>query len=103
MVTYLGGKGGASPALTSGFAELIDVVLLPVERSVGLDDDVFMRVLLEFVDEHGFAGLERFGDFGMDAQRQVGIVVIGDCHFASFGLNFVAESRNGLDHAGAAA
>ena len=36
---------------------LIDVVLLPVEGGVGLDDDVFVRVLLEFVDEHGLARL----------------------------------------------
>jgi hypothetical protein len=34
---------------------LVDVVLLPVEGGVGLDDDVFVGGLLEFVDEHGFA------------------------------------------------
>jgi hypothetical protein len=36
-------------------AGLVDVVLLPVEGGVGLDDDVFVGGLLEFVDEHGFA------------------------------------------------
>jgi hypothetical protein len=35
---------------------LIDVVLLPMEGGVGLDDYVFVRGLLEFVDEHGLAG-----------------------------------------------
>jgi hypothetical protein len=37
--------------------KLVDVVLLPVERGVGLDDDVFVSGLLEFVHEHGLAGL----------------------------------------------
>src|SRR5260370_31668887 len=35
----------------------VDVVLLPVEGGVGLDDDVFVGVLLEFVRGHGLAGL----------------------------------------------
>jgi hypothetical protein len=34
----------------------VDVVLLPVEGGVGLDDDVFVRVLFEFVHQHGLAG-----------------------------------------------
>ena len=34
----------------------VDVVLLPMEGGVGLDDYVFVRGLLEFVDEHGLAG-----------------------------------------------
>src|SRR5579859_5715408 len=82
---------------------LIDVVLLPVEGGVGLNDDVLVRVLLELVNQHGFARLERLGDFRMDAERQIRIVVIGDGHLARFGQDFVAEGRNGLDHAGAAA
>jgi hypothetical protein len=36
---------------------LVDVVLLPVEGGVGLDDDVFVRSLLQFVHEQGLAGL----------------------------------------------
>ena len=83
---------------------LVDIVLLPVEGGVGLNDDVFVRVLLEFVDEHGFARFERFGDFRVDAQGQIGIIPFGgDGHLARFGLNFVAERRDGLDHSGAAA
>lgn len=75
-----------------------------MERGVGLNDDVLMSVLLELINQHGFTGLERFGDFRMDAKRQVWIFVIsGRGHFARFGLDFVAERRNGLDHAGAAA
>jgi hypothetical protein len=35
---------------------LVDVVLLPVEGGIGLDDYVFVRGLLQFVDEHGLAG-----------------------------------------------
>jgi len=35
---------------------LVNVVLLPVEGGVGLDDYVFVRGLLEFVHEHGLAG-----------------------------------------------
>jgi len=30
---------------------LVDVVLLPVERGVGLDDDVLVRGLFELIDE----------------------------------------------------
>src|ERR1700730_9856334 len=35
----------------------VDVVLFPVEGGVGLDDDVFVRGLLEFIHEQGLAGL----------------------------------------------
>src|SRR6266446_6692062 len=37
-----------------------DVVLLPMQGGVGLDNDVLVRGLLELVDEHGFAGLQSF-------------------------------------------
>jgi len=47
----------------------VDVVLLPVEGGVGLDDDVFVGGLLEFVHQHGFAGLESLRDFRVDAER----------------------------------
>src|SRR5579859_551943 len=82
---------------------LVDVVLLPVEGGVGLNDDVFVRVLLELIDEHGFARFERFGDFRVDTESEIRIVVVGDGHLARFGLNFVAERGDGFDHAGAAA
>lgn len=82
---------------------LVDVVLLPVKGGVGLDDDVFVRGLLEFVDEHGLAGLESFGDFRVHADREVRAFVIRRGHFAGFGLDFVAERGDGLDHAGAGA
>src|SRR5260370_42659749 len=81
----------------------VDVVLLPVERGVGLDDDVLVRGLLEFVDEHGLAGLQGFGDFRIHADREVRAFVLGGSHLARFGLDFVAERRDGLDHAGAGA
>src|SRR6266478_1030593 len=82
----------------------VDVVLLPVEGGVGLDDDVFVGVLLEFFDEHGLASLERLGDFRVHAEREVRTFVLGGAgHFASFGLDFVAQRGNGLDHAGAGA
>src|SRR5438445_4916719 len=82
---------------------LIDVVLLPVEGGVGLDDDVFVRGLLELVDEHGFAGLKRFGNFRMHAKREIRAFLVGQSHFASLRLDFVTERGGGLDHARAGA
>jgi hypothetical protein len=82
---------------------LIDVVLLPMEGGVGLDDHVFVGGLLEFVDEHGFARLQGFGDFGVDAQGQIWIFVIGGGHLSRFGLNLVAQRRARLHHAAACA
>src|SRR5713226_6574042 len=81
----------------------VDVVLLPMEGGIGLDDDVLVRGLLEFVDEHGLTGLQGFGDFGIHADREVRALVIGGGHLARFGLDFVAERGDGLDHAGARA
>jgi hypothetical protein len=49
-------------------SELVDVVLLPVQGGVGLDDDVFVRVLFQFVDQNRLARLERFGNFRVDAK-----------------------------------
>jgi hypothetical protein len=74
-----------------------------VQGGVGLDDDVFVGGLLEFVDEHGLAGFQRFGDFRVDAESQVGALVVCGGHLAGFGLNFVAERGAGFDHAGAGA
>jgi len=37
-------------------SRLVDVVLLPMQGGVGLDDDVFVRGLLQFVYEQGLAG-----------------------------------------------
>src|SRR5256885_3658319 len=69
----------------------VDVVLLPVQGGVGLDDDVLVRGLLEFVDEHGLAGLQGFGDFRIHADREVWALVIGSGHLARLGLDFVTE------------
>src|SRR5256885_1443289 len=81
----------------------VDVVLLPVQGGVGLDDDVLVRGLLEFVDEHGLAGLQGFGDFRIHANGEVRAFVIGSRHFARFGLDFIAQRGDGLDHTGAGA
>src|SRR6267378_2770087 len=86
------GRGNVGQAKSLSYY-LADVVLLPVQGRVRLDDDVFVRGLLEFVYQHGFASLERFGNFRMHAQGQICRFVIGsgDGHLARFGLNFVAE------------
>src|SRR6266480_3462141 len=88
---------------TNNINHSIDVVLLPVQGGVGLDDHVLMRGLLEFVDEHGLTGLQGFGDFRIHADREVRAFVIGGGHLARFGLDLVAERGDGLDHAGAGA
>src|SRR5579864_4376995 len=82
---------------------LVDVVLFPMKGGVGLDDHVFVRGLLEFIDEHGLARLERFRDFGMHAQGQVWILVIRGGHLSGFSLYLVAERRARLHHAAAGA
>src|SRR6266481_5455377 len=89
--------------LVSAKPRSVDVVLLPVEGGVGLDDDVFVRGLLEFVNEHGLAGLQGFGDLGIHADGEVRAFVIGSGHLARFGLDFVAEGGDGFHHAGAGA
>lgn len=74
-----------------------------MEGGVGLDDDVFVRGLLEFIHEHGLAGFQGFGDFGMNAKGKIRAFVIGGGHFARFRLNFVTEGWDGFDHAGTGA
>src|ERR1700720_280797 len=74
-----------------------------MERGVGLNDDVFVRGLLEFIHEHGLARLESFGDFRVDAEREVRALVVGCGHLARFRLNFVAERWNRFDHPGTGA
>src|SRR5579883_2548273 len=82
----------------------VNVVLLPVESGVGLNDDMLVGVLLEFINEHGLTGIERFGNFRVHAKRKVRAFVLGlGGHLARFRLDFVAERGNGLDHAGAGA
>ena len=64
-------RGAACCAPTKAYEETrrsVDVVLLPVKGGVGLDDDVFVGGLLEFVHEHGLASFQGFGDFGMNAK-----------------------------------
>src|SRR5258707_2055759 len=96
-----GGYAGQAECLSN----LADVVLLPMQRGVGLEDDVLVRGLLELVDQHGFTRLQSFGDFGMHAQREIRRFVVGggDGHLARFRLNFVAKRGDGLYHAGASA
>src|SRR5260370_4733404 len=79
------------------FRNLVDVVLFPVQRGVGLDDYALARELLELFDEHGLARLQGFGDFRMDAQGQAGSLQVSG-HLARFGLYFVTDRRYGLHH-----
>ena len=46
----------------------VNVVLLPMQGWIGLDDHAFLGPALEFFDQAGFARFQGFGDFGMDAQ-----------------------------------
>src|SRR5713101_2259319 len=94
---------GRSKLRPYGTRHSVDVVLLPMEGGVGLDDDVFVRVLFEFVDEHGLAGLQGFGAFGIHTNREVRALVIGGGHLARLRLDFVAERGDGLDHTRAGA
>ncbi len=64
---------------------------------------MLVRGLLEFVDQHGLARLQRLGDFRMHAQRQIRRFVVRRGHLARFRLYFVAQRGDGLDHAGARA
>src|SRR5260370_968886 len=89
--------------LVSAEPRLVDVVLLPVERGVGLDDDVFVRGLLEFIDEHGLAGLQGFGDFGIHADRKVRAFVIGGGPLPRFLPVFISEPGGGPDTTSAGA
>src|SRR5205823_4035714 len=81
---------------------LVDVVLLPVQRGVGLDDDVLVRGLLEFVDEHGLAGLQSLGDFGIHADGEIPAFVIRRRHPARSGLALITQPAAPPDHATAA-
>ena len=49
---------------------LIDIVLLPVQGRVGLNNDALASSLLEFFDQRGFARLEGLSDLRVDAERQ---------------------------------
>src|SRR2546422_7997285 len=73
-----------------------------MERGVGLDDDALARGLLELFDERRLAGLERFGDFGVDAQGHA-LRIEFRGHLARFRLNLVADGGHRLHHAGAGA
>src|SRR3979490_740903 len=41
---------------------LINIVLFPMQRWIGLNDDALVRGVLEFFDQRGFARLQRLGD-----------------------------------------
>src|SRR5438445_7516682 len=81
----------------------VNVVLLPVQRGVGLNDDVLVCGLLEFVDEHGLASLERFSDFRMHAQSKIRGIRVGSSHLARCVLDFVTQRRSEFPRAGAGA
>src|SRR5205823_14610625 len=81
---------------------LVDVVLLPMEGGVGLDDDVLVRGLLEFVDEHGLAGLQSLGDFRIHADGEIPAFVIRRRHPARSGLALITQPAAPPDHATAA-
>jgi len=88
--------------LIFGESRLINIVLLPMQRGIRLNDDALARDLFEFFDQRGLARLEGFGDFGIDAQREALGVEVGG-HFSRFGRDFVADRGNGFDHARAGA
>ena len=46
---------------------LINIVLLPMQRRVGLDDDGFARGALEIFDQGRLARFQGLGDFRVDA------------------------------------
>src|SRR5260370_20544430 len=102
-VVWEGRAGDCSPYPDSVEPRLVDVVLLPVEGGVRLNDDVLVRGLLEFVDEHGLAGLQGFGDFGIHADGEIRAFVIRRRHLARFGLDFIAQRWDGLNHPGTGA
>src|SRR5260370_39172400 len=77
LKTRTPGKVNCPGAPDSDERHSVDVVLLPMEGGVGLDDDVFVRVLFELVDEHRLAGLLSFGDFGIHADGEVRAFVVG--------------------------
>jgi hypothetical protein len=53
---------------SSYIIDLINIVLLPMQRGVGLDDDGFARRVFQIFDQGGLARFQGFGDFGIDAQ-----------------------------------
>ena len=64
---------------------------------------MFVRGLLEFVDQHGLARLQGLGNFRVHPESQVRALVIGRGHLARFSLDLVAERGAGFDHARASA
>jgi len=73
-----------------------------MQRRIRLDDDALARGVLEIFDQGRLARLQGLGDFRVDAQCEVLRVEVSG-HFFRFGLNLVANGRDGLDHAGAGA
>src|SRR6267378_3974332 len=81
---------------------LIDIVLLPMQRRIGLNDDALARGLLELFDQRRLARLERLRNLWIDAEGEAARVHVGG-HFSRFGLDFVADCGDGFDHAGSGA
>src|SRR5271156_5293142 len=97
-----GGGSKTRPYKSTGAAALIDVVLLPMQRGIGLDDDALLRPALQLFDQRSLSRFQRLRYFRMDAQRDAARTHLRR-HLARFGLNFVAQRGNGFHHAGASA
>src|ERR1700691_3046523 len=97
-------RGGSKtrPTKENYAAALVDVVLLPMQGGIRLDDDAFLRPALEFLDQRSFPRFQRLRNLGMDAKRDAARTHLRR-HLARLGLNFVAQRRDGFHHAGAGA
>src|SRR5713226_4055021 len=89
-------------AIPSNLQPLVNVVLLPVQGRIGLNDDALARPLLELFNQRGFPRLERFGDFRVDPQCEALRVELPG-HLPRLGLDLVADRGDRLDHARAGA
>src|SRR5579863_2637536 len=54
----------------SSIQVLVNIVLLPVQRGIGLDDHALFSPALQLFDQPRLARLQRLGNFRMDAQRE---------------------------------
>src|SRR6266404_1401211 len=84
------------------FRQSVNIVLLPMQRRIGLNDDALARGLLELFDQRRLARLERLRNLWIDAEGEAARVHVGG-HFSRFGLDFVADCGDRLDPAGSSA